>query len=112
MPGRQSTLIKLEFLPLLCNWAQPLAQGGGVGIKVDEDKVAEAFAAYRLQPSGGKIQIREVLRIANSQQLALAAVRPAVIRAGKALLLPGFFGDNRCATVTAGIVKCVNDTVV
>ena len=45
MARGQPAVVELELLPLRGNRAQPFQQRGCVRVEVDEDEVAEAFAA-------------------------------------------------------------------
>ena len=76
---RQPALVELKLLPLLGHRAEPLAQGRGVIVEVDEDQVAEALAADLGQAPAAVVQAAEILGVAQGHQIAVVAVAPAVV---------------------------------
>ena len=110
--GRQSTVAELELIPFPGDGAEPVEQAGGAVVEIDEDQVAEAFAADALQAPAGEVQAAVILRVANGQQFAVVAVGPAVVLADQARPLAGFLGDDGRPAMAAGVVEGIDVAAV
>ena len=103
--GRQSALIELELPPFVCDGAQPVEQADCRIIEVDEDELAEGFAADPCQAAAAEIEVSKIFRIFDRLQFTIKRIAPAMAFAGQPEPLAVGFGDDRCAAMRANVIK-------
>ena len=106
--GRQPALVKLEFLPFVGDRTEPIQEGRGVVVEVDENHVAEALAADRFQPPAGEVEAAKIFGVADGEQVSVVVVGPAVVFADEPPPFTGSLGDDGCPAMAAGVVEGID----
>ena len=71
MPGREPTLIELEFAPLVGDGPQPFQKANGFGVEVHKNEFAEGLAANALKTSATEIQVTKIFRVFDGFELTI-----------------------------------------
>ena len=108
----ETHLLRLDLLEHRRHRSEMREQRFGVRVFVDEDPIAEAFAAHRGERVLREVEVDEVALVAQVHQASVEAVGPAVVAADESIHPALALAHERCTAVPAGVVERTDDAVL